>query len=954
MTQARCRPTLTQWLAITAAFAAIADVSAVCGEETQGPGGRSRVFHIDCGLFCPGGSPAWNPESDDATISAGYGYEVAGNAYSNPSQPNWNCWFFNPAGSLTMRCPKSVEGTLYLYFLDLGSNARRQTVTVAGNPPYLVEDFPEPSGKWLACRISKDDTAEGTIAVTIVCQGGANAVISRIDFVPEGIKNALLPESADSFASVEALVEMDWRRQERVKHRIPGCHAAVSDVLSRGAALVPDLAELDAAKVAHDLDQRLAEFRRQHDGLLAREAAGEKVLSEWERLYLDARWVVRRAAFKNPLLDFDQLLFVKRFTPRAAHQCSHHVGSAQRPGSDLCILSGLKPDGDVRSIIGDQLPSGAIGRPDLSFDATAILFPHAAPRPEPTAYPGGLPDQKGGDCLDYQVYEIGVDGSGLRQLTTGPSENTEPCYLPDGRICFTSSRCDRFVQCGDWAIVFSLHTMNGDGGNVRPITEAKEGEWFPSVLDDGRIIYMRWEYVMKPFNTIQYLWTVNPDGTRAQLGYGEHYSFSAGPLSFIEARQIPGTSKVIATGAAHHNAGVGPICIVDLGRNRGDAAGLQRVTPEVGYPETSEMRNTVSPAGWYNAPWPLSEKYYLVCYSFQPAHNAAAGYGIYLMDVHGNKELVYRDRERSCYSPIPLKARSAPRKLPELVDRRQRHSAHSATVVMADVYRGIEDVPRGTVKHLRILQSVCKAEHSVPQRLDVGIGSGWDPRLILGTVAVEDDGSAFFEVPADTPIFFQALDADFKVVRGMRSFTSLQRDETVSCVGCHEPYDVAPPRRSHYLAAMNRTAQKILPPPWGATSMNFQAVVQPVLDRHCTTCHDGKTGKSKSFDLTGANWIVPQGADNHYPPAASDPFRVTASYANLLKYVDYTQLTGYGGGNLPLSAYAVGSTRSAVVRLLETGHYDVRLEPAERRALFAWIDCNAPFLGDWDQYRLAE
>jgi len=905
----------------------------------------SRVFHVGCGQFCPVGSVDWKAELDDATLAEGYSYSVDGKTYFG-HKPNWFCWFFDRRGSVTIRCPKSVQGTLYLHFVDLGNSSRKQSVTVCGRYTDVVEAFFEPDGKWCQYALAADDTKDGTIPIELVNEGGANAVISRIDFVPAGVKDALAPEMGPDGRTPEALIQWDWFRQERIKRRRPGSRAAVADVLDRGEALSRDLKQLNAEPVASLLDDHIAGFRRRHDQLCKAEESGESVSVGWEELYFEARWAVRRAAFENPLLDFGEILFVKRYTPSIAHQCSHHVGTSQRPGADLCVLKGLCPDGEVRSVLGDQLAPGGFGRPDLSYDATRIVFPYAAPRQVPTPYQAGIPDVDTGPCVAYQIHEIGVDGSGLRRLTDGPHENTEPCYLPDGRIRFASSRCGRLVQCGDWALVFSLFVMNRDGSDVQPITDAKEGEWFPSVLDDGRIIYMRREYVIKPFNTIQYLWSVNPDGTGARLAYGDHFAFSPGPLTFIEARQIPGTSKVITTGAAHHNCGVEPICMVDLRRNRGDERGLVRITPEVGYPETSEMRNTICQNGWYNAPYPLSEKHFLVCYSFEPQHNAPAGYGIYLMDVHGNKELIFRDRERSCYSPIPLKTRSKPPVLLQTVDADGPRDA--GTLLMADVYRGLEGVSRGTVKYLRVLKTLPKIQHSTPQRLDIGIGSGWDPRLVLGTVLVEEDGSAHFQVPANTPIFFEALDKDYMDVRRMRSYLTVQPGETVGCVGCHESYSAAPTNVK--LMALERPPQEITPPPWGAIPMAFSDVVQPVLDRHCVRCHDGTTGEDKSFDLTANDFVPPKGADNHYPPAPSDPYRVTSSFVNLLPHVDFIRLSGYGGGNLPLEPYAVGSHRSKLVETLDSGHYDVQLDVDSRRAIVTWIDCNAPFLGGWDDY----
>jgi len=302
----------------------------------------------------------------------------------------------------------------------------------------------------------------------------------------------------------------------------------------------------------------------------------------WLRLYQKARWIVRDLAFANPSLDFDELLFVKRKWPNVNHQCSHQVGEAQLPPANLCVLKGLQGDGQVRELLTGEMAAGGIGRPDLSFDARRIVFPYAAPRRPATTYGIGAHGARGGSCFAYDICEVGIDGSNPHKLTDTPEiEDTEPCYLPGGRIAFTTSREGRYVQCGDWALVCGIFWMNADGRDVHKITETQEGEFYPGMLEDGRILYTRWDYIMKGYNVIQQLWTVNPDGTRAQLAFGDWYAFSPGPIGLYEARQIPGTNKLIATGAAHHNTGVGPVMIVDLDRNRLGPSGMLNVTPEI-------------------------------------------------------------------------------------------------------------------------------------------------------------------------------------------------------------------------------------------------------------------------------------------------------------------------------------------------------------------------------------
>ena len=698
---------------------------------------------------------------------------------------------------------------------------------------------------------------------------------------------------------------------------------------------------------------------------------------EHRTLYRQVRQEIRDLLFFHPALDFDELLFVKRHWPYLGHQCAHRVGEAQIPGANLCILKGLRPDGEIRSLLPpEQAAKSGIGRPDLSFDAKRVVFPLARPQSSPVRYNSGLghkgydPDNptdsaayRGGLCKMYDIYEIGIDGAGLRRLTENPtSEDTEPCYLPDGRIAFTSSRDNRMVQCGDWALVFGLYSMNADGDNVRAFTQPQDSEFYPSMLADGRILFTRWDYVMKPYNVIQQLWVVNPDGTRNQLAYGHWYSFSNGPIAMFEARQIPGTQKVVAVGAAHHNTAVGPLMIADLRQNRGEPEGLRNITPEVGYPEmiyevTDEritktkpeippISNISNATGWYASPWPLSESLFLACYNFGPAGTAPAGYGIYLYDIHGNKELVYRDPAVSCYAPIPLKARPKPFEIPP--QTRPADPNAPGRLFVQDVYAGLEGVPRGTVKWLRVCETYPKERHTNPHRVDAGVGSGWDMRGVLGVVPVEADGSVYFEVPSRKMIFLEALDADYLEIRRMRNYLNLQPGETQSCVGCHERPSASP--TTNRLPLSQKTPRAIEPPPWGAGPMRFPAVVQPVLDRHCVRCHDGGESTDKAFDLQGGQMVVaPHVGDIDEGPQHT----VSTSFLALLPHVKYVKLTGQLGQKLPLEPYAVGSAVSPLMTVLKKGHYEVALNSADWRALAAWIDCNAPYFGSYDDEMLA-
>jgi len=478
------------------------------------------------------------------------------------------------------------------------------------------------------------------------------------------------------------------------------------------------------------------------------------------------------------------------------------------------------------------------------------------------------------------------------------------------------------------------------------------------MLEDGRIIYTRWDYVMKAYNVIQQLWAVNPDGRAATLAFGDHYAFSVGPIAFFEARQIPGTSRVICTGAAHHNSCVGPIMIVDLDQNRGNRNAMVNVTSEVGYPEINDkvlrevvyeelpgrgMSNTRSDAGWYSSPYPISESHFLVISSFENPHNARHGYGLYLMDVHHNRELIYRFKDASCYSPMPLRTRKRPRVIPDMVKGVEPNTP--GTFIVTDIYQGLDGVKRGDVSYLRVLESEAKTTRTTPQRCDIGLNSGWDIRAVLGTVPVEADGSAHFIAPPGKLLFFEALDKDYLEIRRMRNYVNIMPGEVNSCVGCHEPYGTAPmPAAGRALLAMKRPPSKITPPPWGTEGFSFQRNVQPILNKHCIRCHTGEKESDKPYDLRGKRWVqAPVGYDRDHAPHRQH--MVSDSFMNLLKYVSYVRVGSYQGPKLPLAPYATGSHESKLMHLLKKGHNEVKLDLSEWRTLAAWIDCNAPFYG---------
>ncbi|MBT3376401.1 MAG: hypothetical protein HN742_10630 [Lentisphaerae bacterium] len=772
---------------------------------------------------------------------------------------------------------------------------------------------------------------------------GANAVVSYVRIWSTNPQP--LPGGTARWKPGNA-IEKDWARQDRLRGRPnfgewedPAKEVAksivpsIKELLARGNEILADLEALGAQDLKASIGELSAAAASRDRLLRARNHEHEA----WLDTYLATRWAIRRLLFKNPLLNNQDLLFVRRHHPHHMHQCARRLGAFTRSGGDICILRNIaagKPP-VVERITSTAFGPGTFGRPDLSFDGKRIVFGHA--RQRDTADGAGkagrisqrtaplYANHKVGPCHEFQVWQMGLDRTSPRprQLTTGPSENADPLYLPNGRIAFMSHRPGSLVQCGDWALAYCVFTMAPDGSDVRQITVSKDGEWDPFLLNDGTIGFTRWEYVMKFWSPIQMLWSVRPDGTNPRMIYGSDLSRKyAYPLNYAAARQIPGTGKLVCIGSAHHNTGAGPVCIVDLAAGPNVAESMRRLTP-VRFVETPDKQ---PPNGWYDCPFPLNETYFLVSYTFSHHEADTTGYGIYLLDAYGGKELIYRDDELSALFPTPIRSRKPPLVVEGTTTAATRKSAE---IIIQDVHSGLPPSAAGQARYVQVVQVHERHIHTRPYNIQVGQDSGFATKTVLGTVPVEQDGSAFFHVPPDVSIFFSVLDKKHRALNTMRSVTNFQPRERTACVGCHEPHSQTPAAKS--VLATQRPPSAIRPPPWGERPMAFAQVIQPILNRHCIRCHDGTKPGKGALDLR---------AENTRPFAG---IALPVSYSNLRKFVRHAPIHTYY-----LAPGTFGSRVSPLMELLAKGHQKIKLAAAEWHALCAWIDCNTPFLGRYD------
>jgi hypothetical protein len=374
------------------------------------------------------------------------------------------------------------------------------------------------------------------------------------------------------------------------------------------------------------------------------------------------------------------------------------------------------------------------------------------------------------------------------------------------------------------------------------------------VLTDGRIVYSRWDYVDRSAANYHGLWVSNPDGTNPSILFG---NYTQRINACYQPRSIPGSNRIVFIAGAHHANVGGSLVIFDPAREKLDPLtgqdrfeSIEVLTPEVCFPEAPGW-----PGSYFHSPWPLSENYFLVAFSFEPLPGMGPGVkqdtqtGIYYFDRFGNLELLYRDPDISCMYPVPLARRSVPPVIPSKLDL---GLGDEGEFVLSDVRQGLFPLPASRpIRRLQIFQVLPKTTTHIANQPRIGYANAESARMMLGTVPVEADGSAYFRVPARKPLYFQALDEVGRAVHSMRSVTYLQPGERRSCLGCHESRGTVQANRQSILA-LQRPPSKIKPGPDGTRPFSYPRLVQPVLDRHCVRCHDGKTGDLKSpLVLTG-------------------------------------------------------------------------------------------------------
>jgi len=647
------------------------------------------------------------------------------------------------------------------------------------------------------------------------------------------------------------------------------------------------------------------EHLKRLDALVKAAAAGKDVTADLATLQRDVL-----------LFDVDKLLVIRRHEITASHVYTYHY-EGFRAGGALVVISAKDPAKEVQLVAS---PTGQILDCDLSYDGKTVLFSWRKTRSEA-----------------YHLWRVNIDGTGLTQLTDGPKHDYNACWLPDGGIAFLCTKSPQFAYC--WhAPVGVVYRMDADGKNVKQLSANYLNDFTPYPLDDGRIIYSRWEYVDKPAIPIQSLWTMNPDGTSLSMYFGNGV---LSPGTFMEARSIPGTSKIVCTMTGHNGPTRGAIGVIDRRRGINAQEAIVNITPDTPLLPVNRGNGNTGGSKLYSGPLPLDSIRLIL---------SARG------------PVLARTFSSECVSTVlprpaggmqylnaqPLRPRPRPPVIASQLD--ETLDPDQAVIYLQDVYNGLEPyVKHGQVVRIRVVRDMQKQVRIDPGKRAFGFqfpviscGATYAGKDVLGEVPIAADGSAVFKIPGGMPIYFMALDARGRAVQRMRSFTHLMPGESQGCVGCHEPRLSAgsvSPRAS----TLYRPPQDIEPPEWGTGGFDYSRIVQPVLDKYCIRCHD-PVKCPKGVDLTG-------GKTDYFNVsydvlARENQGRAGSPYVNWIPTYN-----GHEQNILVVKPMAWGSPKSKLAEIVLGAHVDKAGKPrftmdaASQRRVLAWIDLNVPYYG---------
>ena len=678
---------------------------------------------------------------------------------------------------------------------------------------------------------------------------------------------------------------------------------------------------------------------------LEKEGNSEKIAA-FGKKFEDLR---RQALLANPLLGFDKLLMVKRknyadlkisninrywetMGLASNHECKTAIPNLTHWDNELAILSPVSSNGKLTTLY-RPADSTYVGDMDLHWNADRLLYTATTSK-------------------NWVINQIDMNGQGVKRISQNPDEFScyESIYLPGGKVMFNTTAMFTSVPC--WHGLRdsgNLYTADADGGNMRQVCFDQDFDFHPVVLPSGQVLFVRWDYTGIIHVFLREWMVMNPDGTGQRAVWGSNSYF---PNSLYTPKPLPGkTGQFVCVLTGYHDPPKsGLLVVVDLNKGyRNDDPIIahisgrgKKLVPDIKDSYLNDQGADRFPI--FNSPWPLSDKYFLVS-----AQTTAMGdMAIYLADIFDNLVPLAAVPGYHLMQPVPVVKREEPRVIPSKIDLTDKEG----TVYIDNIYDGpgLKGYPH-RIEEIRVIGYNFGYRNLAGPNL-IGWGGPWEAMAIIGKTKVEEDGSAFFRVPANTPIAFHALDSLGQAVQLMRSWVTLMPGEVRSCVGCHEsPAETAPVRHSIAARTIPKQMEAWYGPPRG---FDFEREVQPVLDHYCISCHNGKNRNIPDLrSLENFPNYQGQRLDMHAVERSHEEYKArfgpmvpyTPAYEALVKYI---RRVGVEDDAEMLTPGIYSAENSELFQLFRKGHHGVNLDARARDALITWIDLNAPCHGTWE------
>lgn len=451
----------------------------------------------------------------------------------------------------------------------------------------------------------------------------------------------------------------------------------------------------------------------------------------------------------------------------------------------------LDPDGTLTNLT--PFEQIAVRDPEISYDGQHVIF-----------------SMKRGALSKWQIYEMTVDGTGLRQISRGPNVNDwDPAYLPDGNIVFVSDRLEGIARRNENLPENQLpegqmFIMDAGGAHILPVNLNPHGSFNPQVGENGLIYFTQWDLndhranPDDPPDGISYsrflLWEAFTDGSReGHPSFGTHLirDFAGG---FTESREAAdGSGEMVATlTQAQFTWGAGAI-VRFMPRGNADQHSLTWLTPPEGYSQLDGHAG-----GRYRSPYPLSDGQIMASYAAGSVWDsedqaAAPDFDLVILAKDGTHTLIHADPAFWDWQAVEVAARPAP----QLAVPESKTRYNYAVVNARDVelrHTNDEIVINGDTQPV-----IPSGEAYAVQLYALGRPpapyAGGDPsnqglqRRYLGSAPVLEDGSFAAVIPSRMMVIWDVVDKEGNILVAERVWSEFAPGEVRSCNGCHSPHD---------------------------------------------------------------------------------------------------------------------------------------------------------------------